>query len=197
MFHKHIYNLKIKSHCMHFKLDKMEVSCTLTRITKRIKQSKVGREGKKMGRKDRKRDRWPISFKVPDPINTLTACSLWSLHFLWNARFTLSAIQFKRPSQSQASFPLSNHTTGWEQYQQQQVSGSMPAALLLINLFYIAFSTARKLPLIINRNAEATRGNQSQSTAAALITPGSYQSGPELSCAHTMLEAAGSAWEGT
>lgn len=72
-------------------------------------------------------------------------------------------------SKSQASFTLSNYSTGQAGHQQQQASGSLPAASLLINLFSIAFSTARKPPLIIDRNAEATRGNLSQRTEVVLI----------------------------
>lgn len=104
----------------------------------------------------------------------------------------------KADSESQASFPFRNYTTRWEPYPEQQVPGCLPAALLLINLFYIAFSTARKLPLIINRNAEATRGNQNQRTAAALIRPQLLSKRTQsLSWADMMLGAVGGTWEGT
>lgn len=57
---------------------------------------------------------------------------------------------------------------------------------------------ARKLSLIINRNAEATRGTQSQRTAAAPIPLWLLSKRTRgWSCADRTLEASGSAWEGT
>lgn len=49
----------------------------------------------------------------------------------------------KAESESQASSSVTMPQR-WEWYQKQQVLGFVPAALLLINLFYIAFSMARK-----------------------------------------------------
>lgn len=112
-------------------------------MTKGIKKPRMGKE-----RLDRKIRRMTNGLSHSKP-KALEALSQNVLHAAYICNrvpgkvYSPSCPNPKAESESQAS-PSVTIPQGWEEYQKHQVPGPMPAALLLINLFYIAFSMAGK-----------------------------------------------------
>lgn len=136
----------------------------------------LGFEGRKIldGKMRRKTTR-STSFKGQGPYKH--SHRMFSMHLTFSAgcqaEFALPAIRFQKlESESQAT------PQGWDRSQKAsfwlQASSFITYLLILYSL-----SMVQKPPLIINRNEEATRGNQSQGTAASQITPGSIKADTE------------------
>ena len=149
----------------------------MLQMTKRIKKSRVW-EKQILDGKIGRNTTGPSPSKAKAHINTLTECSLCILHFQQSAKLSL----LSQLSDSKgwvlfwAKLPLSNDTTRMGRIP-EAVPGSKPFLLLLINLFYIAFSMARKASFNYQQEWRSHKGKiRARELRLRWLHPGSYQS---------------------
>ena len=121
----------------------------------------------------RRKTTGPPPSKAKAHINTLTECSLWSYIFSRVPSRVCS------PSYPIPKAESESQTTpqGWDRSQKQQVPGSQPALLLLISLFYIAFSMASKASFNYQQEWRSHKGKtRVRELPLHRLHPGSYQS---------------------
>ena len=139
---------------------------------KRIKKPRVWRK-KILDGKMRRKTTGPPPSKAKAHINTLTECSLWSYIFSRVPSRVCS------PSYPIPKAESESQTTpqGWDRSQKQQVPGSQPALLLLISLFYIAFSMESKASFNYQQEWRSHKGKtRVRELPLHRLHPGSYQS---------------------